>query len=1453
MSANRQDLLPKLATARQQLKNAQTQVVKLEALLNENQPTPSTSLVSEDRYHRLLDNLLEGAEIIGFDWRYLYVNDAVAGHGRQKKEVLLRSTVLELYPGIENTEMFAHFRTCMDERIPQHFEAHFIFPDGEAAWFELSVQPVPEGIFILSLDITERKPAEEALQESLKTLEQRVEKRTAELHAAKERVEAILNNSTDAILLVYTDLTIRQTNWSFNSLFACDPDDYFGKLLTSLVHEEEIDRVTKTLQATIVEKQSKSIEIRTLRKDGTSFDAELSIGHIKDDGLVCTIRDITERKAQERQLRYHANLQENVSDAVLVTDMEFRIQSWNKAAERIYGWSAEEVVGKATVTILGNEFLSPADREHSARQLFEQGWWQGEVSQHHKDGSIRHILGSVNLVTDENGLPFSIVAVNHNITERKRAEEALTTKLADEREFQSRLKALHEITIELTQIDQLDIFYKRVVELGLERLGFDRLALFLYDEQDGAAQGTYGTDSHGIITDERAIRFIPDPNAIMLRAFKRAERFYFDEQVPLYKDMESVGVGWNAASVLWNGTRSLGWLVADNLLHQTPASKPLMDILGLYSLTVGTLLAQKRTQLDLSDREERFRQYFELPLIGMALTSPDKGWIQVNDKLCEMLGYSRDELTQKTWIELTYPDDLAPDLEQFEQVLAGELDGYSIDKRYIRKDGQLIFTTVTIRAVRHADGRLNYMVGLMQDITDRKRAEATLRESEARYRLLAENITDVVMRSNAESEYIYVSASVHAVLGYEPEELLNQPAANYIHPDDLTAKAQATTAAIEQNPLSINLIVRFRHKQGHYIWLETIGRAIRSEKTGEIEGFISSSRDISDRKQAEEALRESEEKFRLLLDSAPVATIISDQMGLITLVNVQAENLFGFNRTELVGQMVEILVPDYVRDVHLHKRTTYMEVPHVRQVGMEVFARRKDTSEFPVEIELSYIETKNGIMVMSFVVDITERKQNAAALEQQRTFLRNVIDASPSMIFVKDYDARFVLVNRLAAQMYNATPDTLIGKTDTDFNPSLKEIVDFMKSDRHVIDSGEPLFLEEPLTNFAGETHWLQTTKVPIVSMDGKSKYVLGVSTDITACKQAENALYDQHEFLQLVINSVPGLIIVKDRAGRFQLVNNHEAELHGLMPADMLGKTDAEFNPNPDEVDFFVQKDRETLETGQTVFIPEETVLGRYYQTTKIPLKNHNGEYDRLLVVASDITERKKAEETLRHAFEKEKELGELKTRFVSMASHEFRTPLATILAITETLVAYRQRLQDVEIEQRLLKIQDQVGHLRDIMDDVLLLARMQARRTDFNPTRIDLDSLCRSVIDEFQGSPDGSQRLIYTCDERLYEVTLDKKLMRQMISNLVSNAVKYSSADSSITISLEVEDATLIFKIADQGIGIPEADLKHLFEPFHRAGNVGAISGTGLGMVITKGGVFNKRATRGHLVNGR
>jgi signal transduction histidine kinase len=224
------------------------------------------------------------------------------------------------------------------------------------------------------------------------------------------------------------------------------------------------------------------------------------------------------------------------------------------------------------------------------------------------------------------------------------------------------------------------------------------------------------------------------------------------------------------------------------------------------------------------------------------------------------------------------------------------------------------------------------------------------------------------------------------------------------------------------------------------------------------------------------------------------------------------------------------------------------------------------------------------------------------------------------------------------------------------------------------------------------------------------------------------------------------------------------------------------------------------------------------------------------LIGVILDVTQIKEAENVLKSALAQERELGELKSRFVSMASHEFRTPLATISATAETLLVYRDRLTADKLDKRLHKILDQVGHMKEIMEDVLQLARIQSGRLEFNPEHGELDSVCREVIEEFRLNPGYSERISFRCEHSPIQFIFDHRLMRHVITNLISNALKYSPSDRLVTVDLHTTSETITLSVEDQGIGISESDLKHLFEPFHRGENVGTISGTGLGLSITK-----------------
>lgn len=275
----------------------------------------------------------------------------------------------------------------------------------------------------------------EALQRAHDQLEQRVIERTAQLNATKEQVETILNNTQDAILLTNVDLGIQQANPAFEKLFAQKFDKHNPVSLLDVVHADDVLQITRSVKTALAGHNINTFEVRARRNDGSFFDAELSIGHVEGDGLVSNIHDITARKIYDRQLRYHAAIQNSVADAVIVTDLEFRIQSWNKAAERIYGWRAGEVIGKPVRDVLQTGYTTQQTTDEVKRVFIERGHWSGEVSQLRQDGTRIHILTSSVLFKDEKGLPIGVLAVNHDITERKQAEETLQTALEHEKEL----------------------------------------------------------------------------------------------------------------------------------------------------------------------------------------------------------------------------------------------------------------------------------------------------------------------------------------------------------------------------------------------------------------------------------------------------------------------------------------------------------------------------------------------------------------------------------------------------------------------------------------------------------------------------------------------------------------------------------------------------------------------------------------------------------------------------------------------------------------------------------------------------------------------------------------------------------------------------------------------------------------------------------------------------------
>ncbi|HEY0322499.1 MAG TPA: PAS domain S-box protein [Pyrinomonadaceae bacterium] len=381
-----------------------------------------------------------------------------------------------------------------------------------------------------------------------------------------------------------------------------------------------------------------------------------------------------------------------------------------------------------------------------------------------------------------------------------------------------------------------------------------------------------------------------------------------------------------------------------------------------------------------SESEERFRSYFQLGLIGMAITSPSKGILEVNDEICNILGYERDELLQKTWAELTHPQDLAIDIAQFNRVMSGETEGYSLDKRWIRKDGQVIDGTISVKAVRHADGSVNYFVALLQDITERKRMEEAMRERERFVRHITElspvmlDVFDVVT-----GHHPYFSSDVVDLLGYTADEIgqMEDEFSVMIHPEDIPRLRKNIERLKRLADSEINEFECRVRRGDEWRWMAARSMVFARDEQGKVQQVINATLDITARKQAEEELRKQNEVLQTIIDNIPVMIRFLGPDARVQLVNRTWEQTLGWSLGEAQLRNFDLfndLYPD----------------PQERQRALDfVAAATGQWSDFRIRVRdgrmidatLANIRLSDGTNI-SIGQDITERKQAEEALRR---------------------------------------------------------------------------------------------------------------------------------------------------------------------------------------------------------------------------------------------------------------------------------------------------------------------------------------------------------------------------------------------------------------------------------------------------------------------------------------
>jgi PAS domain S-box-containing protein len=1189
-------------------------------------------------------------------------------------------------------------------------------------------------------------------------------------------------------------------------------------------------KVTSTTETTDRTFDGKPIEVRKTYR--------LSDGCQEDwSQVIMTIQDVADtRRAEDRFER----LLDAAPDAMVIVDGKGGVERINRQTERLFGYSSDELVGQPVETLLAERYREDRYGDHqniltrARAQSSKAGLELGGLA---KDGTEFPIEISLSPLETVDGT-LRICAIR-DITERKVAEDALVAQKAVlEATMENMDQGISMFDSDLriitynTKFAELLDFPSDVIEADSSLA-----ALFRYN----ALRGDYGPGDTEVKVQER------------MELARKFEPHHFER------------------------TRPDGTVIE---IRGNPVQT------GGFVTTYTDITERKKAEADLAAKEAQLRIAMDNMPGGMFMIDAESNIALVNKQYQELFDFPKGLLVEGHPIAnmvrfQAERGDYGPgDVEN----LAAEMSERRARKKHNHYEREL--ASGKVLEINLAPTPEGGTVAVAADITERKRAEDALRESEGLLKTVLDNMPAIVFLKSLDGKFRLINSRYEEVYGVRFDEIRNK-VLHEIYPAELADKF----TAIDQKVISTGEVIESEHvvsMADRDITLASVMFPIQGQGDS-VTGFGGVEIDITERKKAED-------RFRSLLESAPDATVIVDADGDIVQVNHQTEKLFGFAADELLGQPVEILVPAHLRKQHPKHRTAFFGPSKARPMGegLELFGVTKDGREFPIEISLGPIETQEEILVSASVRDITERKKAEAALRESQTRLQTVLDNMPAVAFLRDRNDRFVLINKQYEEVYGVHGADIEGKTLHDiFSEEVAE--EFASQDRQVLKTGMNVEAEIMMPVEGGERVFT-AIRFPIFDASGEIVSIGGVELDITARKEAEKALEEIKERFTLATEAANvGLWDANVPTGKAYYSDKWMTML-GYEPDELPRHVETwEKLLHPDDkVSTISTFEHNIADNDPSAIYQTEFRLrakdGSYRWISSagsIVEQDDAGRPRRLAGIHVDITDKKIAEEELRRAKDSaEKALSELKIAQVQlieaekMASlgqltagiaHEIKNPLNFVNNFSETSI----ELLD-ELRETLEPVRDRLEqNTRDEVDDVLQTLSGDLRKIDQHGKRADgivksmlmhsrgdvTDRVATSVAElaeealnlAYHGERARDKAFLVNLETQFDDATGEAELVPQEIIrvfvNLFSNAfyaVKkqreaLEGSDCSPTVFLSTHDRgqEVEVRVRDNGIGMTQEVRDRLFEPFYTTKPTG--EGTGLGMsmsydIITK-----------------
>jgi PAS domain S-box-containing protein len=888
------------------------------------------------------------------------------------------------------------------------------------------------------------------------------------------------------------------------------------------------------------------------------------------EAAAARVREVEARESLKRERDFSESIIGTANSLIVCLDADAKITVFNQECERATGYRREEVLGRRWPDL----FLPP-DQRHANLKSFAK-WvrahprdqYEGPVVT--RSGEIRTILWSNTAILGSGKKDVMAIAIGHDITKRKQAEE----KLEKERH---RLFSVLDILPAYVYVQAPDHSIHFVNRKFRELFG------------DPGKHPCYEV-FHG--------RKEPCEECLTLRVLKT--------RIPQIYE--------------WKSKDGRNYMVYEDTFP-APDGREMVVEFGI------DITERKRAEKALQISQERYKLSTKAANVGVWDWDIKTNQFYIDPNVKEILGYKDEEIPNdiEVWTTYIHPHDLKPVMAAAQACIDGKTPEYVFEHRMMHKDGSVRWLLTRGNVIRDAKGNAVRMMGTDTDITERKWTEEALRRSEERFRLIAETSLDYIFQTDKSGKTIYCSPAIERVLGYTPKERQGTDFTRVILPSDLP-KARALFKKVMQGETVQNLEINLLHKNGRTVSIEVSVVPIFENK--KVTSLFGIARDITERKRAQEQLRESEQRYRSVVDNIGIGvSLISPNMEILSLNN-QLKKWFpnidvskkplcyrSFNDPPREG--VCSYCPTYktIKDGQVHESIT--ETP----AGDKITNYRIISS--PIKDRAGKV-----IAAIEMVEDITESKRAEEALSESEEKFRTLAEQSPNMIFINK-KGRVLYANEKCEEIMGYKREEFYSP-DFDFltlvAPEYRKLVKASLA-KHIMGKEVTPYEYALITREGERIEAILSTKV--ISYRGENA-ILGIITDITERKRAEEALRESEEKYRTLVETAQEGIGITDPEENLTFVNQAFADMLGYKKEKLLGKNLSQISDEEEFAKF--RKEAEKRKQGKSskyetrLFTKKGKV--KYFYVSAVPLRPQNRRFEGTLGVLTDITELKKARE---------------------------------------------------------------------------------------------------------------------------------------------------------------------------------------------------------------------------------